>query len=63
MKNYVKEIESGISRFENFQYPVHSLSWLADRINWCYKFKHITEKQKDNFCDRMIRLFELYREI
>lgn len=30
----------------------------ADRITWAYKFKKITESQKDELCEEMIRILK-----
>lgn len=33
-------------------------SWITNRIDWCWKFRKITEQQKDELCDRIIAYFE-----
>lgn len=39
--------------YENFK-PWHdkSISWICDRIDWCWKFRHITKAQMEELCDR-----------
>lgn len=32
--------------------------WCTDRITWAWKFKKITELQKDELVDRMIEIFD-----
>lgn len=32
-------------------------AWCTDRIAWAYRFKKITEQQKNELCDIMIELF------
>lgn len=59
MKNYYSEIDKELKSYEeNKSYHTKTLDWIANRIEWCHKWKHITEKQCDELCDRMIILFE-----
>lgn len=59
-RNYYKEIDSELQRFEAFIRPSKGISWCANRIDWCWKFRKITSQQKDELCDRVIALFEIY---
>ena len=59
-RNYYKEIDSELQRFENYMRPVKGISWCTNRIGWCWKFRKITGQQKDELCDRVITLFNIY---
>lgn len=58
MKDYYKEIDAAIKRYEDYKYPSHKIEWITDRICWCWKFRHITEKQKDELADRITNVIE-----
>lgn len=60
-KSEYQKISEAIERLENFKYPIHSSDWCSDRITWAWKFRKITEAQKDELVDRMIKVFELER--
>lgn len=37
-KNYYEEISNALKEYECFKhYPFHSMEWIADRIDWCWK--------------------------
>ena len=54
MRDYYGEIDEALQRLENFKYVTHDIHWCANRIDWCWKFRHITEEQKNELCDRAI---------
>ena len=35
-----------------------SIDWIANRIDWAWKFRKITESQKNELCDRVIAYLE-----
>lgn len=53
-RDYYKEIDTALNRYENGLYPTRKISWITDRIVWCYKFRNITEEQMNALCDRSI---------
>ncbi len=57
-KDYYKQIDTIIKRWEKTEYNPVSPEWVTERISWCWKFRHITEKQMIELCDRMIYLYE-----
>ena len=59
-RDYYKEIDDELIRLENRRYAPKGISWATNRISWCWKFRKITEEQKNNLCDRAIFLFETY---
>lgn len=58
-RNYAKEIDEALHEYEDGKsFHIRSTSWIADRINWCWKWRKITEEQMKNFADRMTKIFE-----
>ena len=59
MKNYYIEIDKAISRYENY-YPwkEKSIEWICNRIDWCWKFRHITKEQMEELADRCCKVLE-----
>ena len=53
-RDYYVEIDTALQSYENYK-PWHekSIDWICDRIDWCWKFKHITEKQMEELADRV----------
>lgn len=56
MKDYYKQINDGLSRYENYLYPIHSIEWLVNRIDWCWKYRHISETQMHELTDRAMNI-------
>ena len=53
-KDYYKEInEALLSYEENKLWHTHNTDWICNRIDWCWKFRHITEKQMEELVDRV----------
>lgn len=58
-RNYYQEIDNAISQHERVGgYKQFTISWICDRIDWCWKFRHINEEQKNELCDRIIAVME-----
>ena len=59
MKNYYNDIHNAILQYEEFApYKTKSIEWICSRIDWCYKWKHITEKQMNSLVDRIVFVME-----
>ena len=57
-RDYYKEIDEALKSYEERKpWHPHDMSWISDRINWCWTWRKITEEQKDEFCNRAIDLF------
>lgn len=58
-RNYYEEINQALLSYENFK-PWHnkSMEWICDRIDWCWKFRHITREQMGELCDRCCIVFQ-----
>lgn len=58
-KDYYKEIDKALKSYEeNKPWHLQDMSWISDRIDWCWKWKKITKEQKDELCERTISLFK-----
>lgn len=64
--DYAAQIDKALRQYEDCadyrptkQYPV---SWICNRISWCWKFRKITERQMDEFCDRAVAAMKNYPE-
>lgn len=58
-KNYYDEIDKALVRYETgMNYKTHSMDWICDRIDWCYKWKKITEKQMEELAARATEVLE-----
>lgn len=59
-KQYNKELNTWIKYYEDFdpRRKNHDLYAIASRIAWYWKFRKITREEMENFCDRVIALFE-----
>ena len=48
----IKEREAGKS------YPSKSIEWICDRIDWCWKFRKISEKEMVELADRIVAVMD-----
>ena len=53
-----QKIDKALSQHERNGYYERSLSSIADYIDWAYKFRKISEEEKNDVCIRIISLFE-----
>lgn len=63
-RNYYKEIDEALKSYEEFK-PYHTkrIEWVTNRINWCWKFRHISKKQMEELTNRVCKTFEVYYNI
>ena len=60
MKDYYKEIDQALKSFEDFKpYHTKSIDWICNRIDWCWKFRHITENQMHELADRAVAVMNI----
>lgn len=58
MKFY-NEIDKALKSYEEFRpYHPYKISWISDRISWCWKWKKISQKQMEELADRFIKVME-----
>lgn len=56
---YYIEIDNWLTRWENgFEDSFETKSWVADRIVWAYRYKHITKEEMQSFASRMTEIFK-----
>ena len=56
-----EKIDKVLREHENYKYATRSLDSLSGYIDWAWKFRKITQEQKDEVCDRICALYD--REI
>lgn len=59
-KDYYTEIDKALKSYEEGMVSHRlTVTWCADRICWCWKFRKINEEQMSELTDRATKLFEL----
>lgn len=59
-RDYYKEIDKAITSYEEFkQWHDKSIDWICNRIDWCWKFRHITKEQMEELADRICEVMEI----
>ena len=58
MRDYYSEIDKALSRLEQFKYPLHSIDWCANRIDWCWKWRKITREQMESLAERVTTFYK-----
>ena len=53
-----QKIDKALKQHENYKYYERSLESIADYIDWAWKWKKITEKEKDDVVERICILYE-----
>lgn len=57
--NWYNKINAAIREYEWYKpYKQYSIDWICSYIDWCWKWRKITEAQKDELCDRIIKVME-----
>lgn len=56
-RDYYKEIDDSLKSYEEFKpWHIKSIEEITDRIDWCWKFRHITEEQMTELADRACKI-------
>jgi len=59
MKNYYSEIDKVVTEYENHKlYHIKNIYWAADRVDWAWKWRKITEEEMEELSDRITKIFE-----
>ena len=59
MDKYYNEIDKELQRYEEFKpYHTKSIDWICNRIDWCYKWKKITQEQMEELSNRIVVVME-----
>lgn len=56
-KEYIK-IDTALRRLETYKYPIHTIEWCADRIDWAWRWRKITHEEMQELCDRVCNFLE-----
>ena len=56
---YYNEIDKALKSYENFK-PYHekNIDWICNRIDWCWKWRKITEKQMEELAARATAILD-----
>lgn len=56
-RDYYAEIDTALQSYEDCK-SLHdkSMDWICNRIDWCWKFKHITEEQMEELAERACKI-------
>ena len=58
-KDYYLEIDSALKVYEEGKpYIPKSIDWICDRIDWCWKWKKITEPQMEELAERATNVLD-----
>lgn len=59
MNKFYDEINKALLSYEEYRnYHPRKISWITDRIYWCWKWKKISKEQMEELCDRAIIIME-----
>lgn len=57
--NYYEEINQALKSYEEHKpYHTKTMEWVANRIDWCWKWRKITEEQMNELADRATAVFD-----
>lgn len=63
-RNYYAEIDAALLSYETCKpYHIRSIDWICNRIDWCWKFRHITKDQMIELADRICDVMDCEREL
>lgn len=58
-RDYYNEIDVALQSYEGCKrWHEKSIDWICNRIDWCWKFRHITEQQMEELTDRVCKVLE-----
>lgn len=59
MNKFELQIENAIQSYENYKpYHQHTIEWICNRIDWCWKWRKISKERMNEFIDRIIKVME-----
>ena len=54
--NYYKELDEALKSYEEHKrWHEKSFDWICDRIDWCWKWRKITEEQMEELTGRVVK--------
>lgn len=58
-KDFYKELDKALKDYEQYKpYHLYSIDQITDKIDWCWKFRKITEEQLEELADRVVKILE-----
>lgn len=59
MRDFYKEIDKALQSYEAFKpYHPYSTDWICNRIDWCYKWRKITQEQMEELSNRVMAVLD-----
>ena len=59
MKDWYSILNKAIKEYENFRpYPQHTIDWITDKIDWCWKWRKINQSQLEELTDCIIKVMK-----
>ena len=57
-KDYYTKIDTVLKEYEEYK-PYHdkTVDWAADYIDWCWKWRKITEAQMQELSERVVKIY------
>ena len=56
---YYEQINKAIQDYEQGKsWHDKNIEWICNRIDWCWKWRKITEEQKNELADRICKVME-----
>lgn len=57
--DWYTKLNKALESYENHKsWHDKSIEWICDRIDWCYKWKKITEDQMEELTKRVIQVIK-----
>lgn len=58
-KDFYAELDKAIKSYEEFKlYHLLAIEQITDKIDWCWKFRKITEEQMEELAGRVVKILE-----
>ena len=59
MNKYYQQIDKALLSYENHK-PYHdkTMDWICNRIDWCFKWRKITEKEMTELVNRAVNILK-----
>ena len=59
MNKYYQQIDKALLSYENHK-PYHdkTMDWICNRIDWCFKWRKITEEEMTKLVNRAVNILK-----
>lgn len=59
MNKYEEQLEKAIRSYEEYRpYHQYTVEWICNRIDWCWKWRKISENKMEDFANRIVKVME-----